>query len=122
MIEKEYCMEDKFIEKELEYFQEYLNHIDKIPPATLRLGDENYYDYKCRKNFFDTVSWRIQFLISKGIITSEQVLKKFEDFIDYNVKRREQEKPTSPEEIQYINEIIKLAIDELQNVFKKHGS
>ena len=106
--------ETKDVKKEyLEDFINYRNnYLDDLPLKRLMPGDENYYMYKCRGNFFMGVFGRIERLIRKGFIKDVEVIEEGRKFIEY-VRNMDFTKFTSKKDIDKANEILDIMIKEL---------
>jgi len=108
-------------EELLEIKKEYLERLrrlrfdflDEIPPERLLPEAPNYHLYKCRTNFFGTVSASIQRFQDLGLIKSLEVIRECEEFFKFCDSIRGTGKFYIKEDIDKVNRVLDLLIKEL---------
>lgn len=98
-----------------------LGRKDELPKERLTTKDPKS-EYKCTGNSFSVVAMWLEQLIDINIITDPDVLEKCQNFINYSKAKEKSKELTKLEEIEYINEIIKLAIQYLESPEDKKDS
>ena len=90
------------------------NYIDDLPAKKLELGDENYYLYKCRGNFFQAIVASVENMIIEELISNPRAIEKGKEFLEY-AQKIDFSKFTTEKDIDKVNEIINCIIESLQD-------
>jgi len=108
--EKAIVSKEKFI-SELKYYRH--DCIDDLPSEEVSMNDSNYYKYKCRGNYFNSLVGILRFMLKVKMIDDQDVINKINDFIKHACDEIDFSKFVTKEEINRTNKFLDEVIDYL---------